>query len=56
MFGERIMKVKNICRVRHVLTNNNSGSTYDIIYLRSPRKIRIPYALADPLYCDGRRN
>lgn len=29
--GRRIMKMKNVCYVRHILTDDNFGSTYDII-------------------------
>lgn len=54
MFGGRIMKMKNVCHVRHILMNSNS--TYDIIHIS-----QIPSQNSHPThqqtrYTDGRRN
>lgn len=55
MFSGHIMKLKNVCHVRHALTDDNPGPTHDIISRRTPRKIRIPtltLRVAEPLYCN----
>lgn len=51
------MKMKNVCHVRHVLTDDNSGSTHDIIFripLQNPLVIYpMHYDVVDSSYCDG---